>query len=471
LLFYSLEFALFFLAVFLAYHVLPMAAKKPFLLIASLWFYAAWDWRFLGLILLSSGTDFLCGRLISAEARPKRRKAWLLLSLAVNLGILGFFKYFNFFLASFHDVFPLIPLPGLKIILPVGISFFTFQSLSYTIDIYRGQARPAPALDFFLFVAFFPQLLSGPIVRASEFLPQLRALPPLAWDDVWEGLLLFARGFAKKVFLAALLARFADPVFAHPRAYGAWECLLAAYAFAFQIYWDFSGYTDMARGCALALGFRFPENFRLPYLSASPREFWRRWHMTLSAWLRDYLYKSLGGDRHGRLATLRNLFVTMALGGLWHGAQWTFVIWGCYHGVLLMSQRLISPPDGLGNIADTLPVLKASAWKPLRIFLTFHLICLGWIFFRSESLTMAMRFLGRLFSGPWDWTPALTLAGTGLSACAAGQLAAAFLHARRASGRGFGAVWDAAGLAAMAVGMVFAFIYSTESAPFLYFQF
>ncbi|MDB5049326.1 MAG: hypothetical protein JWO30_2397 [Fibrobacteres bacterium] len=459
MLFYSLEFAVFYLAVFLAYRLIPAAGKKPLLLIASLWFYAAWDWRFLGLILLSSGTDFLCGRFIHGESRPGAKKAWLILSLAMNLGILGFFKYFNFFLESFHAVFPHVPEPGLKIILPVGISFFTFQSLSYTIDIYRGQVKPVPAPDFFLFVAFFPQLLSGPIVRASEFLPQLQALPRFRWDDVWEGALLFARGFCKKVLLANLLAHFADPRFARPEAYGALECLLAVYAFAFQIYWDFSGYTDMARGSALALGFRFPENFNLPYLSASPREFWRRWHMTLSTWLRDYLYKSLGGDRHGRLATLRNLFLTMALGGLWHGANWTFVIWGCYHGTLLVIQRLLPGQERQGNVPDT--------WRPLRIFFTFHLVCLGWVFFRAESLDMALRFLRRMASGPWDWHPALALTAGGLLVCAGWQIVSEANRARNASGL----IWQGARLAVTAAGVALAFVYSTDSAPFLYFQF
>jgi alginate O-acetyltransferase complex protein AlgI len=463
-LFYSLEFVVFYLAVFLAYWLIPMPGKKPLLLISSLWFYAAWDWRFLGLILLSSGTDFLCGRFIHAESRPQARKSWLVASLAVNLGILGFFKYFDFFLDSFHAVFPHIPASGLKIILPVGISFFTFQSLSYTIDIYRGQVKPVPALDFFLFVAFFPQLLSGPIVRASEFLPQLRRLPRFEWDNVWEGVLLFARGLGKKVFLADLLARFADPVFALPGGHGAWECLLAIYAFAFQIYWDFSGYTDMARGSALALGFRFPENFNLPYLSASPREFWRRWHMTLSTWLRDYLYKSLGGDRHGRAATLRNLFLTMALGGLWHGANWTFVIWGCYHGALLVMQRLLPGQGGRGNaqVGNT-----RDTWRPLRILFTFHLVCLGWVFFRAESPGLAMRFLERIASGPWEWRPALGLTTAGLLLCAGWQILSEAARARNAPGL----FWQGARLAVTAAGVALAFVYSTESAPFLYFQF
>jgi alginate O-acetyltransferase complex protein AlgI len=459
LLFHTVRFALFYLVVFAAYWAMPGKGKKPFLLAASLWFYAAWDWRFLGLILLSSGTDFLCGRRIAGEARPAARRAWLTLSLATNLGILGFFKYFRFFADSFREVFPQIPVPALAIILPVGISFFTFQSLSYTLDIHRGRIKPVPALDFFLFVAFFPQLLAGPIVRASEFLPQLSPLPRFDGDQAREGLLLFARGFAKKVLLANLFARIADPVFAAPAHYGAWECLLAVYAFAFQIYWDFSGYTDMARGCALGLGFRFPENFRLPYLAASPREFWRRWHMTLSAWLRDYLYKSLGGDRRGPSATRRNLFLTMALGGLWHGANWTFVIWGCYHGALLVAQRWIPGAERKEGAADRL--------RPLRILATFHLICLGWVFFRAESLALAFAFLGRMLTGPRDWHPALGLAAFGLSLGAAWQIASAAMGRTRPGDP----LWQAVGLAATAAGTALALVYSTENIPFLYFQF
>lgn len=474
MLFNSLEFALFFLALFGTYWAVPETWKKPLLLAASLWFYAAWDWRFLGLIFVSSGTDLVCGRFMAREARPRARKAWLLASITVNLGILGFFKYFGFFLASFQALFPSVPAPVLEIVLPVGISFFTFQSLSYTIDIYRGQLEPASALDFFLFVTFFPQLVAGPIVRASEFLHQLKPpLPRLDWDLVAEGALLFARGFAKKVFLANSLAHFADPVFGDPGDYGAWDCLLAVYAFAFQIYWDFSGYTDMAKGSALAFGFRFPENFDLPYLSASPREFWRRWHMTLSTWLRDYLYKPLGGDRGGRAATLRNLFLTMALGGLWHGAAWTFVIWGCYHGLLLAVQRAFSGPvvrmgpgasaPGQGNTYDT--------WRPLKVLATFHLVCLGWIFFRAESLEGALAFLGRMAWGGWEWRPALGGAALGLLACAAWQVLSGTMKARGRQGRPEGALWQGLHLAATAAGAALAFVHSTESSPFIYFQF
>ncbi len=468
MLFNSLEFATFFLAFFAIYWLVPEAWKKPLLLAASLWFYAAWDWRFLGLIFISSGTDFLCGLYMAESERPRARKAYLLISLGVNLGILGFFKYFGFFLSSFHAAFPSVPVPVLEIVLPVGISFFTFQSLSYTIDIYRRQLQPVPALDFFLFVTFFPQLVAGPIVRASEFLHQLKApLPWLNWDLVSEGALLFARGFCKKVFLANTLAHFADPIFANPKDYGAWDCLLATYAFAFQIYWDFSGYTDMAKGSALAFGFRFPENFNLPYLSASPREFWRRWHITLSTWLRDYLYKPMGGDRVGRTRTLLHLFLTMALGGLWHGAGWTFIIWGCYHGLLLAIQRVISGSRGLdenrGNTWNT--------WRPLKIFVTFHLICLGWVFFRAENLEKALAFLERLASSDWGWSPGLGAVALGLLACAAWQILSGRVQARRIAGHPEGALWQVFHLATTAAGVALAFVFSTENAPFLYFQF
>lgn len=459
MLFNSLEFLLFFLAVFAAYRIAPLAWKKPLLLGASLWFYAAWDWRFLGLILVSSGTDLVCGRIMHRDDREKVRKAWLLVSLVVNLGILGFFKYFNFFLDSFQGAFPSIPVPALEIILPVGISFFTFQSLSYTIDIYRREIEPVSALDFFLFVTFFPQLVAGPIVRAVEFLPQLRKLPGLDWNLVGEGALWFARGFLKKVFLANSLAAFADPVFADPEAHSGLHCLLATYAFAFQIYWDFSGYTDMAKGTALWFGFRFPENFNIPYLSASPREFWRRWHMTLSTWLRDYLYKALGGDRMGRLFTLRNLFLTMALGGLWHGANWTFVIWGCYHGALLALQRVL--PGARKDSAGRDP------WRPLKIAATFHLVCVGWIWFRAESLSAANRFFARFAAGDWAWQPSLAFAAALLLLCYAWQALSDTVQSRRLDG----SWWQGFHSAATAVGCALAIAYSTESAPFIYFQF
>lgn len=459
MLFNSLEFALFFLAVFAAYWTVPLPLRKPLLLAASLWFYAAWDWRFLGLILLSAGTDFLCGRRLDRESRPGARKALLLASVAVNLGILGFFKYFHFFVDSFRAAFPSVPEPVFRVILPVGISFFTFQGLSYTLDIYRRELKPASALDYFLFVAFFPQLLSGPIVRASEFIPQLRPLPRPDSARLAEAALLFARGFAKKVFLADSLAAFADPVFANPLGHGSWECLLAAYAFAFQIYFDFSGYTDMARATALALGFRFPENFDLPYLSASPREFWRRWHMTLSAWLRDYLYKSLGGDRGGKAATLRNLLLTMALGGLWHGASWTFVIWGCYHGALLALQRLLPGVPRARGAPDP--------WKPAKILATFHLVGLGWIFFRAENLELAMAFLRRLAATEGGWHASLGPVTAGLVLCVAWQILSGLVRARRLEGP----AWRGFHAAATACGVVLAILFSTGNTPFLYFQF
>lgn len=460
MLFNSLEFVLFFLLVFTAYWTVPEAWKRILLLVGSLWFYAAWDWRFVGLIVASSGTDFLCGKLMHGENRPGIRKAWLLLSLAVNLGILGFFKYFHFFVDSFRDLFPSIPEPALQVILPVGISFFTFQSMSYTIDIYRREIEPVKALDFFLFVTFFPQLLAGPIVRASWFLPQLKILPRLDWALVGEGALLFARGFLKKVFLADCLARFADPVFGDPSSADGLHCLLAVYAFAFQIYWDFSGYTDMAKGAALAFGFRFPDNFNLPYLSASPREFWRRWHMTLSTWLRDYLYKSMGGDRGGKAATLRNLFLTMALGGLWHGANWTFVIWGCYHGALLAIQRIL--PGGRhveGQGGDP--------WRPLKILATFHLVCIGWVFFRAENLDAALRLFATLARGSWQWSPPLLPAALSLALCAAWQILSESMRGRKAEGL----AWQGFQTAAVAAGTALAFVYSTADAPFIYFQF
>lgn len=459
MLFNSLEFLLFLLAVFAAYWLSPSAWKKPLLLAASLWFYAAWDWRFLGLILVSSGTDLVCGRIMHKDAREQVRKCWLLVSLVVNLGILGFFKYFNFFVDSFHGAFPSIPVPALEIILPVGISFFTFQSLSYTIDIYRREIEPVSALDFFLFVTFFPQLVAGPIVRAVEFLPQLRKPPGLDWSLVGEGSLWFARGFLKKVFLANSLAAFADPVFANPEAHSGLHCLLATYAFAFQIYWDFSGYTDMAKGTALWFGFRFPENFNIPYLSASPREFWRRWHMTLSTWLRDYLYKALGGDRQGRLLTLRNLFLTMALGGLWHGANWTFVIWGCWHGALLALQRVL--PGARKDSSGRDP------WRPLKIAATFHLVCIGWIWFRAENLSAANRFFARFAAGDWAWQPSLAFAASLLLLCFAWQALSDTVQSRRLEGPW----WQGFHTAATAAGCALAIVYSTESAPFIYFQF
>jgi alginate O-acetyltransferase complex protein AlgI len=348
--------------------------------------------------------NYLAAGAISATDDTKRRK-WLLgLGVALSLGVLGWFKYYGFFASSLINLFGTfgvdLPLPLVEITLPVGISFFTFQAMTYPIDVYRRRQEPVPLLDFMVFVAFFPQLVAGPIVRTSEFLPQLDRRPDPRKVEGGAGLLLIAGGLFKKVVVANTLATtLVDPVFSSPQNFSALEVLAGIYGYAVQIYADFSGYTDIAIGCALLMGFRFPQNFDQPYTAVSIQDFWRRWHMTLSRWLRDYLYIPLGGSRKGRAATYRNLMITMILGGLWHGAAWTFVLWGALHGAGLALERW----SGERAAAPSrLPTTRL--W--LRRLLVFHFVCFGWVLFRSDSLSAAGTVLGRLRE--WGPAPALT---------------------------------------------------------------
>jgi alginate O-acetyltransferase complex protein AlgI len=400
-LFNSLEFALFFAAVFVLSLVLPHRAQNRMLLAASYLFYSAWDWRFLGLIALSTLVDFGVGLRLSGTSDPRIRRWWVTLSVVTNLGILGAFKYAGFFAESLADLLASFGV-GLSpfiagVALPVGISFYTFQSLSYTIDIYRYRLEPTrDPLDFALFVAFFPQLVAGPIERARRLLPQILEPRQRSLERTSSGLWLVLWGTFKKVVIADNLAPLVDAVYAPGAAPTAIEVLVATYAFAIQIYCDFSGYTDVARGTARMLGFELMLNFRLPYFASSPAEFWRRWHISLSTWLRDYLYISLGGNRRGSVVTLRNLALTMILGGLWHGAAWNFVLWGAFHAGLLIAHRLLQP-----RLARVVPAggVSRSAWTCASVILTFHLVCLGWLFFRADSLTRIGALLGSFAAG------------------------------------------------------------------------
>lgn len=374
------------------------------LLVASYYFYAYWDYRFCGLLVFSTLADYLISKRIDAATDPLPRKCWLGLSVVINLSILGFFKYANFLIDSFAPV-SWQPEQGIlsNIILPVGISFFTFQTLSYSIDVYRGHLRPSRSLiQFSLYVAFFPQLVAGPIVRASEFLPQLLQTPTWSTGRFYGGAMQVLRGLVKKVLIADRLAEMVDVVFAGPDLYSTWTLWIAVIAYTGQIYYDFSGYTDIAIGVAKMLGFRFPRNFRHPYLSTSIVEFWRRWHITLSRWLRDYLYISMGGNRRGSLITQRNLLLTMTLGGLWHGAAWTFVLWGLWHGALLIGHRWIA--GALRSRQIRFPALIG--WSA-----TFFVVMLGWVLFRADSLATAWTIYRGLVvaTGGIDWTPPLVI--------------------------------------------------------------
>jgi D-alanyl-lipoteichoic acid acyltransferase DltB (MBOAT superfamily) len=409
LLFPTVQFAIFFPVVLaLNWALMPRPwFWKPFILVASYAFYAAANWRFCFLLGGITVWNQAAARLIHSMDDERRRKWIVGIAVAGNLLVLGVFKYYSFFVQDVDRVLDAVrlglPLPLLTIALPVGVSFFTFQAISYTVDVHRRQIEPASLLDAAVYLSFFPHLVAGPIVRAREFLPQLATPRDPSRVAVGAGVSLIALGLIKKVAIADYLARaVVDPVFAVPQAYSAPDAALAAYAYTAQIYCDFSGYTDIAIGLALLMGFVFPQNFDRPYRSLGIREFWRRWHMTLSRFLRDFLYIPLGGNRGRRWFVYRNLLITMLLGGLWHGAAWTFVLWGGLHGAALCLEH------ALGDRWERVP-------KWVRWSVTFNFVVVAWIFFRSQSIGDAWTFLGRLFTpGPatvWAVTPVVLAAG------------------------------------------------------------
>jgi alginate O-acetyltransferase complex protein AlgI len=460
--FTELRFFPFLLVVLGVHWLLPWArARKLWLLLASWAFYATWDWRFLSLLLFSTVLDYTVGlRLVRPGAR---KKAWVTVSLVGNLGLLGFFKYYDFFVRSAADFLALLGLqahlPTLNIILPVGISFYTFQTLSYALDVYRGQIEPRRnLLDFAMFVAFFPQLVAGPIVRATVFLPQLDRPRRWADVDVRAALVLFLVGFLKKACIADGVAPAVDRYFAAPESFGVLSAWIGVLCYATQIYCDFSGYSDMAIACAALFGYRLVLQLQPAVPGERPHRFWRRWHMSLSSWLRDYLYVPLGGNRGGRLRTYRNLMLTMLLGGLWHGAAWNFVLWGGLHGVGLAFLRALRE-NGVS--------LRIPRW--LGVALTFWFVCVAWIFFRAQNMADAGVVL-RAF---------VLLRSTGQAALDRRILwvlaALAVVHAlprtpaltswwRRGPG------WLFAGGYALAVAVVVPFI-AVNFVPFIYFQF
>ena len=377
--------------------------QNIFLLAASYFFYGWWDYRFLLLMIGSTTIDFLIARAIERTSNTSTRRKLLVASLIVNFAILGFFKYFNFFVDSFIHVLATAGVhasaPLLRIILPPGISFYTFQEVAYIVDVYKKKLPAAKSfIEYALFISLFPHLIAGPIQRPNHLLPQVQGERTFDSDKFFNGLLLILSGLFRKCVIAdncALLANAAfSGGFGEPNL-----CVLAigTYAFAWQIYGDFSGYSDIARGSAQLLGFHFMVNFRQPYLATSIRDFWRRWHISLSTWLRDYLYIPLGGSAEAGYKTYRNLLLTMLLGGLWHGANWTFVVWGWLHGVALAFERFLDTNAAFLKS----PRLQIGTW-PKRIIL-FHFVCLSWIFFRADSLRAAGRLLQGL--GHWIWRP------------------------------------------------------------------
>ncbi len=394
MLFNSFNFLYFFLSFLVLYYATKGKTRILLILVSSYFFYGCWDYRFLGLIIFSTVVDYFVGLKINDSDSQQEAKKFLLISLCTNLGLLAVFKYFNFFISSFIGLANTVGLEfnfnTLNIILPVGISFYTFQTLSYSIDLYRKNIEvEKDFMRFASYVAFFPQLVAGPIVRAKDLLPQFKEDQRFSFDNFNLGLFQVLHGLFKKIVVADTVAIIVDKVFFLPENYSFIMVSIGVIFYAFQIYCDFSGYSDIAIGTAKILGFNFPENFRTPYFSKGFSEFWRRWHISLSSWLRDYLYISLGGNRNGTVKMYRNLMLTMLLGGLWHGASWNFVLWGALHGTYLVVERKTKV------IMNELPIpqfLKNS----ISIIFVFVLTCLAWIFFRSVDFSNSIDILHQL---------------------------------------------------------------------------
>ncbi len=472
--FNSFEFAVFLPIVFVLYWTVLGKRQNALLLVASYLFYGWWDWRFLGLIVVSTFTDFLVAGAIARADEKQRRRMLILVSIVVNLGILAFFKYFNFFIDSTAGALESVGfepnLPTLRILLPVGISFYTFQTLGYTIDVYRRKMEPAThLLAFAVYVAYFPQLVAGPIERAGRLLPQIeRVRTTLTSPEVTSGLYLILIGLFKKVVIADGIAPIVNEAFGRS-ASGDWlRLLFGVYAFALQIYGDFSGYSSIARGTSRLLGIELMENFRQPYLARNITHFWRTWHISLSDWLRDYLYITLGGNRRGQRLIYRNVMLTMLLGGLWHGAAWTFVVWGGLHGLYLAAHRSLrhkSPKhaDDPFTVGDIIPAL-----------VTFHLVVLSWIFFRADSFAQAWDYLTGIVTLRGG-VPDLVAAADVLALLVPLGLASLAIDLAQRQGRSQLALlrWPEArrGLAFGTMLVALVVFTGSEAVPFIYFQF
>jgi alginate O-acetyltransferase complex protein AlgI len=465
-LFPTYAFFLFFLVTFSVYWLgRAHAFRLTWLLFASIVFYWFWNPWFLFLIAGSTSIDYLVARALPRVTSPLRRRLLFATSVGVNLAILIGFKYSSFLLDTFATLASLagisISVPVVSVVLPLGISFYTFEAISYIVDVYRGRLEPARSLlHYALYIMFFPHLIAGPIVRGHEFLPQLRCTKREDWPRLESAIRLFCLGLLKKVVLADHLAPIVDPVFAEPARYATSAVWLAMLGYSVQIYCDFSGYSDMAIAVARAFGIKLPENFRMPYFAPNITEFWRRWHMTLTRWLRDYVYIPLGGNRGTQVATYRNVLVTLAIGGLWHGAAWHFMVWGGYHGVLLAIHRALAR----GRHA-------ALFRPPLSTAATYVAVCVGWVLFRAPSLPLAATMLARLVLpspgvalAPLDRTIVVAILATMLVGHAVGTM----LDVERIAWRLPAPLVGAAVAASIILIQLLA---PAEGAAFIYFQF
>lgn len=405
MLFNSIDFAIFLPVVFVLYWFVSqknLKLQNLLIVVASYVFYGWWDWRFLSLIVFSTIVDFTIGKLLLKEEKPSKRKVYLWISILVNLGFLGFFKYYNFFLDNLVESFRLfgseLNATSLQVILPVGISFYTFQTLSYTIDVYRRKLEPTNNFVVFAaFVSFFPQLVAGPIERATNLLPQFYTKRKFEYHKAVDGLRQILWGMFKKVVIADNCAEFANEFFNNSDAYGGSGLLLGALFFTFQIYGDFSGYSDIAIGTSRLFGFNLMQNFAFPYFSRDIAEFWRRWHISLSTWFRDYLYIPLGGSRGGTVMKVRNTFIIFIVSGFWHGANWTFIVWGALNAIYflpLLLTKLNRNNIGIASEGKHLPSFKTI----ISILITFSLTVIAWIFFRADSVSHAISYLKGIFS-------------------------------------------------------------------------
>jgi len=408
-LFNSFEYFLFLPAVVLLYFLLPFKWRNPFLLIASYYFYMSWKWEFGFLMLFTSAVNYVAGLKINSSQGRRTQRLWLTLAIVASLGVLVYFKYANFFIAEASALLRILGTDVresyLKVILPVGISFFTFQALSYSIDVYKGKMHvERNFINFTLFVSFFPQLVAGPIERATNLLDQFKKEQHFSSERLLEGSKLIIWGLFKKVVIADRLAAYVEQIYASPEVFGGSTLFLATFFFAFQIYCDFSGYSDIAIGSAHILGFRLMQNFNLPYLAKSVRDFWHRWHISLSTWFADYVYKPLGGNRVSTGRWMFNIMAVYLVSGLWHGANWTFIIWGGIFGVLYILEFL---GDKLLKGGGLDKAFYKSKWiHPFRVAVIFMAVLVSWVFFRADNTGDAWHIITHMFTG-WDRLPYL----------------------------------------------------------------